>query len=210
METARARDGNESVLHAEATALVAPPPATQTRAVDELGVVVVLGVTVCLWFFDAAVVVVHEEAADDAGAAVHVFVVAPSCEVDVPVVQFEGDVPDGVGEIPAYYYAQAVAVSCDEFDVEELARVELDAGEEDQGGGGVVLGDYREDVFGCEVRRVGRGWGDGDEGGGGDVVVLELRLGSVLAGCEHDDERMVWNWKLTWSLGKAFPSMMIL
>jgi hypothetical protein len=41
-------------------------------------------------------------------------------------------------------------------------------------------------------------------------VVLELRLGGVLAGCEHDDERMVWNWRLTWSLGKAFPSMMIL
>jgi hypothetical protein len=44
-----------------------------------------------------------------------------------------------------------VAVSCYEFDVEELARVELDAGKEDESGGGVVLGDDGEDVLSGEV-----------------------------------------------------------
>lgn len=43
---------------------------------------------------------VHEEPADPAWAGVEVFVRAPHCEVDAPVVQREGDVPYAVRKIP--------------------------------------------------------------------------------------------------------------
>lgn len=35
---------------------------------------------------------VYKCAANDTGAAVHVFVVAPCCKVDVPVVELERDI----------------------------------------------------------------------------------------------------------------------
>jgi hypothetical protein len=40
---------------------------------------------------------VNEQAADDAGSAVHVFVVTPCGEIDIPVVKFQRDVANGVG-----------------------------------------------------------------------------------------------------------------
>ena len=210
LEAARARDGNEAVFHAEAAALVTSPPAAQTRPVEQLGIIVMLGVAIDFGFLDAAVVVVHKETANDARPSVHVFVVAPRCEVDVPIVKLEGHVSKSMCQIPAHCYAQTMAVSCDEFDVKELARVELDSREEHKGSRGVVLGDDGEDVFSCEVGRVGRGRSDGDEGRRGDVVVFKLRLCSVLMECELDDKHAVRKCELTWSLGKAFPSMMIL
>jgi len=66
-------------------------------------------------------------------------------------VQLEGYIADCVGEVPADCYAERVAVPCYEFDVEELARVELYAGQENEGGGGSVLRDGGEDVRGGEV-----------------------------------------------------------
>lgn len=100
-------------------------------------------------------------------------------------MQLEGHVPDRVCQIPAHYYAQTVAVSGYQLDVEELARVELDTRQEHKSSRGVVLRDDGEYVFGGKVGCVGRGWSYGDEGGGGNVVVFELRLGSVLARCEQ-------------------------
>jgi len=64
---------------------------------------------------------VYECAADDTWATVYVLVVAPCCEVDVPVVELEGDVPYCVCEIPANSDAQCATVSCYQLNVEELA-----------------------------------------------------------------------------------------
>lgn len=109
-------------------------------------------------------------------------------------MQLDGHVADCVGEVPADEYAQAVTVACYQLDVEELARVKLNARQEDESSGGVVLGDDGEDMLGGEVRRVVGGGCDGDEGGGGDVVVGELRLDGVLVLCEFLDGMPAATW----------------
>lgn len=125
--------------------------------------------------FHGAVAFVDEEPADHTGPSVHVFVVAPCGEVDVPVVQLQGYVADGVGEVPADGYVEGLAVSGYGFHVEELARVELNAWEKNEGGRWGVLGDDGEDVFGGKVGGGCRWWFYGDECGGVEIVVCDLR-----------------------------------
>lgn len=55
----------------------------------------------------------------------------PGCEVDVPVVELEGDVAGGVGEVPAYGYSEGFSVRGYGRDVEELSSVELDSWEKE-------------------------------------------------------------------------------
>ncbi|KFY11221.1 hypothetical protein V492_04571, partial [Pseudogymnoascus sp. VKM F-4246] len=140
LEAARAGNGGVVIRHRESCLLVAAPPPRET------------GVELPLprggGGGDLAVAVVHEESADGAGPGVEVLVRAPCCGVDVPVVQLEGHVADGVGEVPDHEDAAGLGVGGDRFDVEELAGVELDAGEEEDGGGGRVGVDGGEDVGG--------------------------------------------------------------
>ena len=69
---------------------------------------------------------VDEQAADASGAAVKILVAAPSCEVDIPVVQLQRHVSCCVSKIPTNDYAFALCVGGDGGDVEELASVKLD------------------------------------------------------------------------------------
>ena len=113
-------------------------------------------------------------------------------------------------QVPANGDTVRVAVACDELDVEELARVELYTGEQDECGRGGVFGDDGQDVFGGDVGRGGRGRFDGDEGRGVEIVVGDLREGGVLRLIlARRDSRWTGSQALTWSLGNAFPSMMI-
>ncbi len=86
--------GSGTVVHLEAYRLVAAPPAAQARSVA------FFAAGFFLHIYDA-VLFVHKEAGDGARAGVHVLVVAPGGEVDVPVVQFDVDVANGVREVPA-------------------------------------------------------------------------------------------------------------
>lgn len=79
-------------------------------------------------------VFMKEEATDGAGPTVEVFVGTPYCGVDLPVVEFKGDVSDCVGEIPYYEDAEGAGMGCYKGNGEELAGVELDPGEEEDGG----------------------------------------------------------------------------
>ena len=105
--------------------------------------------------------VVYEETADGAGAAVHVLVVAPDGKVDVPVVQAQRDVADSVSQIPAYNDALCLRIGRDACYVKVLACVELDSGQEQQGGRGGVFVDDGEDVFRAKRRLSLRYWLDG-------------------------------------------------
>ena len=88
---------------------------------------------------------VYEEAGDGAGTGVKVLVCAPGCEVDVPIVQFQIDVADGVGTVPTNRNAVGVCMGGDAGDVEVLAGVELDSWEENEGCGCGMGGDQVED-----------------------------------------------------------------
>jgi hypothetical protein len=79
-----------------------------------------------------AVLLVHESTGDGASTGVHVLVSTPAGKVNIPVVQLQLDVSGCVGEIPADENSAGVGVSGDCGNVEQLAAVVLDAGEEDQ------------------------------------------------------------------------------
>ena len=60
-------------------------------------------------------------------------------------MEVQGDVADGVGEVPTDGYAEGACVGGYEGDVEELACVVLDAWEEEDSGAGGVGVDDAED-----------------------------------------------------------------
>lgn len=102
MVAAGAGDGDEGVGHLETTFFVAAPPATESGSVYQLWCFILgfsLSTIDIAWryFFYFSVALVYEESAYDTGAPVHVFVVTPCCEIDVPVVELEGDVAHCVG-----------------------------------------------------------------------------------------------------------------
>lgn len=66
----------------------------------------------------------HEETACSTRTGVEVFVGAPYCGVDVPVVELERDVADGVGEVEDYEDGVLVCEGGDGGDVEEGTCVE--------------------------------------------------------------------------------------
>ena len=67
-----------------------------------------------------------EKAAYASRTAVEVFVAAPSCEVNVPVVQLQRHVAGCVSKIPSNDYAPFLRVGSDGRNVEKLTGVELD------------------------------------------------------------------------------------
>lgn len=156
------------------------------------------------------VFLVKEQAGCRPRSGVDVLVGAPHREIDVPVVEAEWDVAGRVGEVPAYAGdAEGVGVGGDGFDVEELAGVVLDSGEEDESGGGGVLGYGGEDGFGGEVE-VGGGLDFDEGGGGGEVVVADLGLDGVLCGVRSPEKGRMGGRRHTQSEGKGFHSMMTL
>lgn len=97
----------------------------------------------------------HEQPRDGARSRVEVFIRTPSGGVDVPVVEVQGHVADGVGQVPDDEDATGAREGGDGADVEELAGVELDPREEEERGCGGVRGDCGEDVGGGEGGRAG-------------------------------------------------------
>ena len=86
-------------------------------------------------------------------------------------------------QVPADDDPARARVLGDARDVEQLARVVLDAGQEEQGGGVGVGVDGGEDVRGGEGEGGRVVWVQFDEGGGGrEVVPLELGGDRVLLG----------------------------
>ena len=124
----------------------------------------------------------HEQPPNAPRPTVQILVATPRGGVNTPVVQGQGGVADGVGEVPDDEDGVGARVGGDGGDVEELAGVVLDAGEQDEGGGGGVGGDGGEDFGGGEDVVFGRGGGgECDHGGGGvEVVVAELGLDGEL------------------------------
>lgn len=96
------------IIHIETRGFLASPPSGQGRCV--------LGIAR-----------VDEEAADGTWARVHVFVMAPGGEVDVPVVELKLDVASAVGEVPAYDYAPGLGVGSYSLDIKELTGIKLNA-----------------------------------------------------------------------------------
>jgi hypothetical protein len=127
-------DGDKDIVHLEAARLVASPPAAQAWCIFGLFLRfhIVIAIGKAGGYF--AVLFVDKESTDYARTAVHVLVVAPCGEVDVPVMQLERHVADGMSQIPSNFDTKGVAVTRDELYVKELAAVVLDAGEEDQCG----------------------------------------------------------------------------
>jgi hypothetical protein len=93
---------------------------------------------------------VDKEACYTARSGIYVFVGAPCCEIDVPVVELEGHVAGCVGEVPTYYYSFSLGEGCYSWDVEELTCVEVDSGQKEEGSGVSMLGYGIKDVLGGE------------------------------------------------------------
>lgn len=136
LEARSAGDGDEFVLHGEAAGLVAAPPAAETRSVSQLGLAcfVLVAGTARLPIARARGVrfggraslnlsmsLVHEETTDHTGSTVHVLVVAPCGEVDVPVVQLQWHVTHCVRQIPADRDAVGMTVASYELNIEKLS-----------------------------------------------------------------------------------------
>ena len=77
--------------------------------------------------------VVDEEAGDSPRSRVEVLVGAPGGEVDAPVVEPQGHVADGVGQVEAHGRARSVRGPGDAPHVEQLPGVVVDAADHHQG-----------------------------------------------------------------------------
>jgi hypothetical protein len=84
-----------TVLHIHAADLVAAIPACETMSVDWL--------VLALRVVDCAVSLVNVESSHATWAGVQVFVCTPNGEIDVPVVQLKGNVPNCMSKIPSNY-----------------------------------------------------------------------------------------------------------
>lgn len=114
-------------------------------------------------------------------SGIEVFVAAPDCGIDIPVMEFKGDISDSVCKIPNDKDRIAACDGGDFGDVKELAGIVLDSRKENQCGRGSMLFDDFSDVFCGESRAGGRRWLDGDQGGGRiQIVVKYLGLCSEL------------------------------
>ncbi len=92
----------------------------------------------------------YEEPTCCAGTGIQVLVAAPDGCIDVPGMQLQRYVADRVCEVPDYEDGVRMSKGGDGGDVEELAGVILDSGEEDEGCCGSMFFDDGEDVFCCQ------------------------------------------------------------
>jgi len=92
------------------------------------------------------------------GPAFEIFVATPCRGIYIPIVKLEGDVPYCVSEIPQHEDSGFASCGGDDGYIEQLAAVELNAWEQEQGGSGGVFRDDGEDVlsrYGSISRRAG-------------------------------------------------------
>ena len=68
----------------------------------------------------------HKTPGHAAWSAIEIFVAAPAGEIDVPVMERQGNVAGGMSEIPANHTAFGVPSFGDAFDLIELAGVVVD------------------------------------------------------------------------------------
>jgi len=87
------------------------------------------------------VALVHEAAGDRAGTGIHVFVMAPHCEVRAAVVQLQRQIADRMCQVEAGDRAGGVCKVCDLPQLERLAGAVLHAGPQHQRQARSVLGD---------------------------------------------------------------------
>mmetsp|Transcript_5456 Transcript_5456/g.11107 ORF Transcript_5456/g.11107 Transcript_5456/m.11107 type:complete len:264 (+) Transcript_5456:261-1052(+) len=74
----------------------------------------------------------HEATGNVARARIQVFVGAPAGKVATPIVQLQGNIPDGVGQVETHHAALVLGCTRDAVQLEELACVVLDPAEHDQ------------------------------------------------------------------------------
>jgi hypothetical protein len=77
------------------------------------------------------VLFVYEGSGDCASTGVHVLVGTPTRKVYIPVVKLQLHVSSRVREIPANDNSAGVSVRCDCGNVQQLATIILNAGQED-------------------------------------------------------------------------------
>src|ERR1700690_2363219 len=151
--------------HPEAGGFVLSPPSSEARE-SEI----------------ARVAFVNETATDAAGTAVDVFVGAPDCEIAIRVVHGEGDVTGRVSEVPSDDAALCARGGGDARDLEKLAGVVVDAGEQYESDFFSFAIEESLDVVSADESFAGSGR-EFDEGCGGiEAVKLNLGFYGVLIG----------------------------
>ncbi len=90
---------------------------------------------------------VHEAAADGTGPCIEVFVAAPHGEVGIPIVQLQGRVADGMGEIHADPGADTARRGDQRFHVERLSGEILHARQQHQTQAGSLAFDALDHVL---------------------------------------------------------------
>src|SRR5882757_5280150 len=79
---------------------------------------------------------VHKAAADRTRSAIEIFVTAPHCEVDVPIMQTQRHIADGVRQIESHYTALLLRYAGDGGELKILTAEILHAGQQHRGNAG--------------------------------------------------------------------------
>ncbi len=103
-----------------------------------------------------------EAAGDGARSCVEILVRAPDREIDIPVVQGEGNVADRVREVEPDPAAAPPRGGRDALQVQSLARLKLDPREEDECDLVTLAVEQRLDVVGAQ-RVLAVAWSDPDQ-----------------------------------------------
>lgn len=90
----------------------------------------------------------HEKASHRAGPGIAVLVRTPGSEVNVPVMQLDGDIAVRMSEIPPDQDPAGMRMLGNLLHIEELAGIILDTGEENKSSVIGVAIDVRDDPFG--------------------------------------------------------------
>ena len=88
-----------------------------------------------------------KDSSSHSGTRIHIFVGAPGCEIDIPVMQLEGDVAHGVSQIETDQSALLVGRSGQVRDVKQLSGNKLDAWQEAESKGASGFSDGSDNVF---------------------------------------------------------------
>ena len=112
-----------TIRHGKSSTLVIAPPPCQSRPIL-LARAIHINLTEPF---------VHENPAHRSRPRIQVLVITPRGEINVPIMECQLNVSSGVREIPADEDVVSVCMGCYTGDVEELAAVELDARQEDEG-----------------------------------------------------------------------------
>ena len=120
LKAGRPRRRSEMVRRCEAAILVTSPPAAQTIRETRS----IFGGR------DLAVSFMHEQPTYGPRAGIQILVAAPGGRIDIPIMEVQGHIAYCMSKVPDYKDAQRAGMGGDGADVEELASVELDPGEQ--------------------------------------------------------------------------------